>query len=102
MHAIHTFPHGAGAPDQGGAAGGVGGSKLLKDSDMGPTLNAIIGGVGGLGAGGLLGAVLSGAAGNAAGGADIGALVSQLVGGGVGGIILQVIVGLIKNKLLAK
>ena len=86
----------------GGAAGGVGGSKLLKDSDMGPLLNAVVGGVGGLGGGGLLGAIIGGAAGNSAGGADIGAIAGQLVGGGVGGVVLQVVIGLIKNKLLAK
>jgi len=39
---------------------------------------------------------------SAASGLDIGALASQLVGGGVGGLVLQVVVGLVKNKLLAK
>ncbi len=86
----------------GGAAGGTGGGKILKDADMGTTLNAIVGGLGGIGGGGLLGAVLGNTAGGMAGGGDIGAIATQLVGGGVGGIVLQVIVGLIKNKLLAK
>ena len=37
--------------------------------------------------------------GDAGGGMDIGALAGQLVGGGVGGLIVQTIVGMIKNKM---
>lgn len=62
----------------GGAAGGIGGSKVVKDSDMGSTGNLIAGALGGLGGGQLLGGLMgSGAAeavGDAVGGLDIGAL----------------------------
>lgn len=83
----------------GGAIGGFGGGKALKESDLGPIVNLIVGAIGGLGGGALTGQVLGAAP---AGGADIGALVAQLVGGGVGGAILQIVVGLIKNKMLAR
>jgi len=83
----------------GGAIGGLGGGKVIKDSDLGPIVNLIVGAIGGLGGGALTGQVLGAAP---AGGADIGALVAQLVGGGVGGAILQIVIGLIKNKMLAR
>lgn len=82
----------------GGALGGIGGGKAIKESDLGPIVNLIIGAIGGLGGGAITGQVMGAAP---AGGADIGALIAQLVGGGVGGAILQVIVGLVKNKMLA-
>jgi hypothetical protein len=56
--------------------------------------------VGGVGGGTLLASVLGLGTGDAASGLDIGALAGQLVGGGVGGLIVQVVVGLIKNKLM--
>ncbi|MBX9458352.1 MAG: hypothetical protein KL863_21245 [Rhizobium sp.] len=83
----------------GGAIGGLGGGKVIKDSDLGPIVNLIVGAIGGLGGGALTGQMMGAAP---AGGADIGALVAQLVGGGVGGAILQVVVGLIKNKMMAR
>lgn len=83
----------------GGAIGGLGGGKLIKDSDLGPIVNLVVGAIGGLGGGALTGQVMGAAP---AAGADIGALVAQLVGGGVGGAILQIVIGLIKNKMLAR
>lgn len=83
----------------GGAVGGLGGSKVIKDSDLGPIVNLIVGAIGGLGGGALTGQVLGAAP---AGGADVGALVAQFVGGGVGGAILQIVIGLIKNKMTAR
>lgn len=84
----------------GGAIGGLGGGKIIKDSDLGPIVNLIVGAIGGLGGGALTGQMMGMAP--AAGSMDIGALVAQLVGGGVGGLILQVVIGLIKNKMLAR
>jgi hypothetical protein len=86
----------------GGAAGGTASGKLVKDADLGQIGNLIAGGIGGVGGGQLLGALLGGATGDAAAGLDIAALAGQLVGGGVAGAIVQVIVGMIKNKLLAR
>jgi hypothetical protein len=91
----------------GGAIGGLGGGKIIKDSDLGPIVNLIVGAIGGLGGGTLLGSLMGGAAtattaAPAAASMDIGALVAQFVGGGVGGAILQIVIGLIKNKMLAR
>jgi hypothetical protein len=83
----------------GGAIGGLGGGKAIKDSDLGPYLNLLVVAFGVVGVGEFSGLFLGAAP---AGGADIGALVAQLVGGGVGGAILQIVVGLIKNKMLAR
>lgn len=86
----------------GGAVGGTAGGKVVKDSDLGNIGNLIAGAVGGVGGGQLLGALLggAGAATAGAGGFDLAAMAGQLVGGGVAGAIVQVVVGLIKNKLL--
>jgi hypothetical protein len=86
----------------GGLAGGAASGKLVKDADLGQIGNLIAGGIGGVGGGQLLGALLGGATGDAAAGLDIAALAGQLVGGGVAGAIVQVVVGMIKNKLLAR
>jgi hypothetical protein len=82
----------------GGAIGGVGGGKAVKDADMGNVGNVIAGALGGLGGGQLLGGLLgSGAA--AAGGLDIGALAGNLVGGGVTGLIVQIVAGLVLKNI---
>lgn len=87
----------------GGATGGAVGGKTLKDSDLGNIGNLIVGAIGGLGGGQILNALVTDGAGvAAAGGMDIGALAGQLVGGGVAGAIVQIIVGLIKNKFVAR
>ncbi len=88
----------------GGALGGAGGGKAVKQSDLGPIGNILAGLAGGAGGalatggGGILGSLL-GAAGEAAGGIDIAAMAGQLVGGGITGLIVQVIIGLVLNKL---
>jgi hypothetical protein len=85
----------------GGAVGGGAGGKIIKDSDLGNIGNIITGAIGGGIGGQLLNALVTGTAGGAAGGMDIGLLAGQLVGGGVAGAIVQIVVGLIKNKFLA-
>jgi len=80
----------------GGAIGGAAGGKAVKDSDLGTAGNLITGAIGGLGGGWITTALLGL---EATSGMDIGVLAGQLVGGGVGGLILQVVVGLIKNKM---
>ena len=81
----------------GGAGGGNLIAKLLKNFDLGPLGNTVIGLIGGLGGGqlaGLLGADIASG--------DITSMLLSLVGGGVGGGVLTAIVGLIKNVLLKK
>lgn len=76
----------------GGAIGGFGGGKAVRDADMGNIGNLIAGALGGLGGGQLLGGLLGG-------GTDIAAMAGNLVGGGVTGLIVQVVVGLILKKV---
>jgi hypothetical protein len=89
----------------GGAIGGAGGGKAVKQSDLGPIGNILAGLAGGAGGalatggGGILGSLLGAAGEAAAGGIDIAAMAGQLVGGGITGLIVQVIVGLVLNKL---
>ncbi|RYE57791.1 MAG: hypothetical protein EOP18_02180, partial [Rhizobiaceae bacterium] len=53
----------------GGAIGGLGGGKVIKESDLGPIVNLIVGAIGGLGGGALTGQVMGAVP---ADGADIG------------------------------
>jgi hypothetical protein len=83
--------------------GGVGGNivgALLKQANLGPVGNTIVGVIGGL-IGGQVGAMISGAATGAAaaGGMDLGTMLPGLIGGGGGGAVLTAIVGLIKNAM---
>ena len=80
----------------GGAVGGNLIAKLLKNLDLGPIGNTIIGLIGGFGGGRLAGLL-----GASTGGTDIVPMVLSLLGGGVGGGALTAIVGLIKG-LVAK
>jgi hypothetical protein len=86
----------------GGAIGGAGGGKIVKPADLGPLGNILAGALGGAGGaiatggGGILG-ILVGATANS--GVDLGALAGQIVGGGLTGLIVQVVVGMIVNKL---
>ena len=86
----------------GGAIGGAGGGKAVKPADLGPLGNILAGALGGAGGaiatggGGILG-ILVGATANS--GVDLGALAGQIVGGGLTGLIVQVVVGMIVNKL---
>ncbi|WP_334128829.1 hypothetical protein [Sneathiella sp.] len=89
----------------GGLVGGGISGKAVKAADLGNIGNLIAGAVGGLGGGALLNQVMEGGAamgGASMGGIDIAALAGQFVGGGVGGAILQIIVGLIVNKVFKK
>jgi len=76
----------------GGAIGGIGGGKAVKDADMGNIGNLIAGAIGGVGGAQLLSGLLGG-------GTDIAALASNLVGGGIAGLIVQVVVGLVLKKV---
>ncbi len=82
----------------GGLLGGAAGPKIVKDADIGSIGNLLAGGLGGLGGGTILKALL----GLGTGGLDFGALAGQFVGGGLAGAIVQVIVGLLINKVLRK
>lgn len=76
----------------GGAIGGLGGGKAVKDASMGNLGNLIAGAIGGVGGGQLLGGMLGS-------GTDIAAIAGNLVGGGVAGLIVQVVVGMIVKKM---
>ncbi|SFR04191.1 hypothetical protein SAMN04515673_103133 [Poseidonocella sedimentorum] len=82
----------------GGAIGGFGGGKTLQHSDMGTIGNILAGAAGGLGGGQLLGGLLGGGA-AMAGGLDLGALAGNFIGGGVSGLVVQVVVGMMVQKL---
>ena len=93
---------------------GAGGARLLvgllKKVNLGPVGNLVVGALGGLlgggatsgGRGGLLGGASSAASAASAGGFDIGSIVSTLAGGGIGGVVLQLVVGLLKNALFKR
>jgi hypothetical protein len=84
-----------------GAIGGNGAGAAMKDMNLGTLGNTIAGAIGGVGGGQLLSALIPALAG-AAGTTDVGAMIGQAVGGGVSGAILTAIVGLIKNKMVAR
>lgn len=81
----------------GGAAGGNGIAKLLKNLDLGPLGNTVVGLIGGFGGGQLVNLLGSGA-----GSGDAVSMILSLLGGGVGGGALTAIVGLIKNLIIKK
>ena len=82
-----------------GAAGGNIAGAILKQFNLGPVGNSIVGILGG-GLGGQILAMLgAGGSGAAASGLDIGAIVSGIAGGGVGGGVLLAIVGLIRQQM---
>ena len=81
----------------GGAAGGNLIAKLLKNLDLGPIGNTIIGLIGGFGGGQLAGLL-----GAETGGTEIVPMLISLLGGGVGGGALTAIVGFIKNLIAKK
>ncbi|PWB33972.1 hypothetical protein DCO48_08310 [Pseudomonas sp. SDI] len=82
-------------------SGVVGGNAAgLSKQGMGPLLNSIFGGVGGV----ILGQVLAALTGEpgavaAGGGLDLPALISSVAGGGVGGALLTFVAGFIKSKM---
>lgn len=83
-------------------SGVVGGNAAgMNKQGMGPLLNSILGGVGGV----VLGQILSHFTGDpalaeagASGTLDLAAIISSIVGGGAGGAILTFVIGLIKKK----
>jgi len=84
-------------------SGVVGGNAAgLSKEGMGPLLNSILGGVGGVVVGQIL-AHLTGdqslAEAGAAGSLDIPAIISSVIGGGAGGAVLTWVVGFIKSKM---
>jgi hypothetical protein len=83
----------------GGAVGGYGTGRVAKNFSINPTVDAIVGLIGGWG-GTWLAGMIPGLAGMLAGGGA--AYVGQAVTGVVGGGILTAIVGLIKNMASPK
>lgn len=86
-------------------SGVVGGNAAgLSKEGMGPLLNTILGGVGGVLVGQLL-AHLTGdqslAQAGAEGSLDLPAIISSVIGGGAGGAVLTWVVGFIKGKMQA-
>jgi hypothetical protein len=85
-----------------GAAGGNAAGAILKEFNLGPLGNSIVGIIGGGLGGQLLNMVLAGSgapAGAAGGGFDVGSLLTQIVGGGVGGGVLLAIVGVVRQAM---
>ncbi|MGF6178178.1 hypothetical protein [Ensifer sp. 4252] len=85
----------------GGAVGGTASGKFVKDFDLGSVGNIVTGSIGGLGGGAILGALVGGAGDDATTGLNIGTHIGQLAGGGVAGAVLQIVVGLMKNKFVS-
>lgn len=83
----------------GGAVGGYGTGRVAKNVSISPTVDAIVGLIGGWG-GTWLAAMIPGLTGMLTGGGA--AYVGQAVTGLVGGGILTAIVGLIKNMASPK
>lgn len=86
-------------------SGMVGGNAAgLSKEGMGPLLNSILGGFGGVVVGQVL-AHLTGdqslAQAGAQGSLDIPAIISSVIGGGAGGAVLTWVVGFIKSKMQA-
>lgn len=77
----------------GGAGGNIAGT-LLKNTSMGPLLNTVAGALGGVGGA----AVLPGLLGSVLGSGDVATAASS----GIGGIVLSLVAGFIKNKMMAK
>ncbi|MDR0280737.1 MAG: hypothetical protein LBJ37_22940 [Paucimonas sp.] len=84
-----------------GAIGGNAAGGLSKQG-MGPLLNSVLGGVGGVVLGQVLGALTGDPAlaqAGTEGSLDLAAIISSLVGGGAGGAVLTWLVGFIKSKM---
>lgn len=84
-------------------SGVIGGNAAgMSKQSLGPMLNSVVGGVGGVVLGQILAAVTGDASVVAAGGLDLPALLSSIVGGGVGGAVLTFVIGFIKSKMATK
>lgn len=86
-------------------SGVVGGNAAgMSKQSMGPLLNSIFGGVGGVIVGQIL-AAITGEPGTAVvggGSLDMAAIISSIVGGGAGGAVLTFVAGFIKSKMQAR
>lgn len=86
-----------------GAIGGNAAGAVLKNLNMGPILNSVVGILGGGLGGQILGMIGAGgmAAGGmaAGGGMDMTSIIASLASGGVGGGALMAIVGAVKNMM---
>ncbi|MHA6194793.1 hypothetical protein ACX3YG_10525 [Pseudomonas wadenswilerensis] len=87
-----------------GAVGGNAAGSMSKQG-MGPVLNSVLGGVGGV----VLGQVLAALTGDQSlaqagtdGSLDLPAILSSVIGGGAGGAVLTWVIGFIKNKMQAQ
>ncbi|MBN1482477.1 hypothetical protein EH223_10570 [candidate division KSB1 bacterium] len=80
-----------------GAVGGNIAGGVLKNLNLGPVWNSVVGILGGGLGGQLLNAI--GLLGQSGGGLDIGSIIGNVASSGVGGAVLLVIVGLIKKAL---
>ena len=82
-------------------SGVVGGNAAgMSQQSLGPTLNSILGGVGGVVLGQVIAAVTGGGAVMASSGAvEIPSIISSIIGGGAGGAILTFVIGFIKAKM---
>ncbi|WP_236176317.1 hypothetical protein [Pseudomonas qingdaonensis] len=86
-------------------SGVVGGNAAgMSKQRMGPLLNSIFGGVGGVIVGQIRAAITGepGAAMGAGGSLDMAAIISSIVGGGAGGAVLTFVAGFIKSKMQAR
>ncbi|MGR3893653.1 MULTISPECIES: hypothetical protein [Pseudomonas] len=86
-------------------SGVVGGNAAgMSKQSMGPLLNSIFGGVGGVIVGQILAAITGepGATMGAGGSLDMAAIISSIVGGGAGGAVLTFVAGFIKSKMQAR
>jgi hypothetical protein len=84
----------------GGAAGGNLLGSMVKGASMGTTGNTIAGALGGALGTSALGSMIPALGAMTGGGAmDIGSILANLVGGGVAGTVVQMVVGLIKNRM---
>jgi uncharacterized membrane protein YeaQ/YmgE (transglycosylase-associated protein family) len=83
-----------------GAVGGNAAGAVLKNLNLGPILNSVVGIIGGGLGGQILGMIGAGGM-AAAGGTDLTAIIASVASGGVGGGALLAIVGAVKN-IMAK
>jgi len=85
-----------------GAVGGNLAGGVLKNFNMGPLWNSVLGIIGGGLGGQLMGLVGADAvtdAAGAVGGLDIGSILTQVASGGVGGGARLAIVGVVRNQM---
>lgn len=80
-------------------SGAIGGHVAGMDKHgMGPVLDSVLGGVGGI----ILGQVLVAMTADGAAALSIASIATSIIGGGAGGAILTVVAGFIKSRLHAR